>query len=188
MKRKRERGKPFQNISPLALSPSFLILRSLGSVAQSHFPNVLYSCRRLDTKKVPGRHVGRRPVGYSHIQSSFQRGHSKRKSACRDRHPTAYNTLPADPLHDFPLKKSPFFIPPCRIKIQSYLKKYLKDCGVFCYSLFFARGCSSVGRAVRSQRTGQGFKSPHLHQRNQGVTAKSCNPFFLLLHPVTTFM
>jgi hypothetical protein len=25
-------------------------------------------------------------------------------------------------------------------------------------------GCSSVGRAVRSQRTGQGFESPHLHQ------------------------
>src|SRR5437016_165736 len=27
------------------------------------------------------------------------------------------------------------------------------------------RGCSSVGRAPRLQRGGQGFESPHLHQR-----------------------
>ena len=30
-------------------------------------------------------------------------------------------------------------------------------------SFLFEWGCSSVGRAVRSQRTGQGFESPHLH-------------------------
>ena len=28
----------------------------------------------------------------------------------------------------------------------------------------FYRGCSSVGRAPRLQRGGQGFESPHLHQ------------------------
>jgi hypothetical protein len=36
-------------------------------------------------------------------------------------------------------------------------------------------GCSSVGRAVRSQRTGQGFKSPHLHQSNQ-ISSNQLDP------------
>ena len=39
--------------------------------------------------------------------------------------------------------------------------RYFKDkCGVAA----FIRGYSTVGSAIRSQRIGQGFESPYLHQ------------------------
>src|SRR4030067_1650910 len=39
-------------------------------------------------------------------------------------------------------------------------------------------GCSSAGRARRSQRRGQGFDPPHLHQKEETIR-------FLLLHQIS---
>ncbi len=46
-----------------------------------------------------------------------------------------------------------------------------------CY--VFPWGCSSVGRALASHVRGQGFESPHLHQRFAAGTTAAKHPIFL---------
>ena len=45
-------------------------------------------------------------------------------------------------------------------------------------------GCSSIGRAPRSQRGGQGFESPHLHHPSLGTTMVASEVFVHLRKPM----
>ena len=52
----------------------------------------------------------------------------------------------------------------CQDKLSFLIKYWLGNLNkITYYTLLW--GCSSVGRAVRSQRIGQGFESPHLHHK-----------------------
>ncbi len=53
--------------------------------------------------------------------------------------------------------------------------------GALVLKRLYAWGCSSVGRAVRSQRTGRRFDPDHLHQLFQGFSRFDESAFLLIL-------
>lgn len=52
----------------------------------------------------------------------------------------------------------------------------------FCYLFICTWGCSSAGRALEWHSRGQGFKSPQLHHRFQGVSDMALTSFLLPVH------